>query len=269
MATGFQIAFLLLALQFFAMLAASWGAARLAWLPHGTELLGQVVTFGIAIIVLAGVGPLRRFCAGELRRELPRGAAIELAAVSAAKAAIPFAVIGGTVLWAHAAGAPERLAAILAQADPARAREWSLSAPGFVRMLALSWIVGPVVEELVFRGLLYRAWERQWGWQVSLVLTSALFALCHPQFAVSSFLGSVVYICVLRRTGTLRASILVHAAYNVLVSWPLLGQFILTPPVAEAARLSAWVVPIACLAFVAAFLPAYLRMSRTDARGRG
>ncbi|MBL0142565.1 MAG: CPBP family intramembrane metalloprotease [Betaproteobacteria bacterium] len=266
MATGFRIAFLVLAVEFFSMLAASFAVARLSWPRESFDFLGQAIACGAGALLLVAVGPLRRFCTGELARALPRGAGRELVLVPAAKVAIPFAVIGAMVLWAFSIGEPGRLAFDLNHVDPVKARDWALSPLGLIRMLVFSWVVGPIIEELVFRGFIYRAWERQWGWIPSLLLTSALFSICHPNFIASSFLGSVVYICVLRRTGTLRASILVHAAFNVLVSWPLMGQVILTPPVADPARLSSWAISVACLAFVVVALPAYLWMSRTDVR---
>lgn len=265
-ASGFQIAFLILAFQFFTMLVASWASTRLAWPAESFEFLGQLITFGSAALALAGIGPLRRFCIDELRRPLSGSALREMAAVAIAKPAIPFAVTGGVVLIAFATGEHSRILSALPSMDPAKAWAWTLSPAGLTRMLVLSWVVGPIIEELVFRGLLYQAWERQWGWLPSLVLTSACFSLFHPNFMVSAFLGSVVYICVLRRTGTLRASILVHMAFNVLVSWPLLGRFVVTAGSREASRLSGWMPELACLVLVAIALPAYLAMSRTDAR---
>jgi len=265
-ASGFQVAILIFAFQFFAMLVARLAAAPMDWTGESFEFLGQVVTFGLAITALLAITPLRRYCHDELGRGLPPGTGIELAIIAPAKAAIPFAVAGAIVLWAFAAGESGTLTSRLPFADPQDAWEWTLSPMGLARMVVLSWFVGPVIEELVFRGILYRTWERQWGWVPSLFLTSACFGLFHPYHFVSSFLGSVVYICVLRRTGTLRACILVHMAYNILVSWPLLGQVLLTIDGREASRMSAWGLELASLVFVAIALPAYLAMSRRDAR---
>jgi membrane protease YdiL (CAAX protease family) len=266
-ATGFQIAFLALAFEFFVMLASSWLAGALRWPSGHLDVLGQFVTIGLAIPVLLGIPALRRYCLEELRRPLPAGAHREIAVLAVAKPAIPFAVTGAIVLWAFASAEPSKVASLVPAVDPAKAWEWTTSPTGLARMVLLSWLLGPVVEELVFRGLLYRAWERQWGWVASTLLTSTVFAIAHPQSMVSAFLGSVVYICVLRRTGTLRASILVHMAFNFLVSWPLLGQYLLTAGAREASRLSSWTVELACLVAVAVALPAYLAMSRADARG--
>jgi membrane protease YdiL (CAAX protease family) len=264
--SGFQVAILIFAFQFFAMLATRFAAARLDWPREWYEFLGQVIVFGLAVAVLLVVAPLRRFCLDELRRPLPQGSGREVAGVALAKLAIPFGVAGAIVLGAFAAGEPATLPAKLLSTDPARAWERTFTAEGVVNMVILTWFVGPIVEELVFRGFLYRAWERQWGWIPSLFLTSACFGLFHPHHIVSSFLGSVVYVCVLRRTGTLRASILVHVAFNVLISWPLLGQVLLTLEGREISRMSTWGVELASLVFVSIALPAYLVMSRHDAR---
>ena len=81
-----------------------------------------------------------------------------------------------------------------------------------------------------------------------------------------AFLASVVYTCVLRRTGTLRASIQVHILYNVLVSWPLLGRVLLARPAGDLESPATWAIPLACLAFVSIALPAYLWLARRDVR---
>jgi membrane protease YdiL (CAAX protease family) len=256
-------------LQFLSMLAASLAAAQLPWPDVPLEVLGQAIGFGLAAMLLAGVRPLRRYCAEELRRPLPAGSVPELAIVSVAKSAVPFAVVGAIVAWAFATGDPQAIPARLRSVDPDSGWARALSPHGLARMVLLSWLVGPVVEELVFRGILYRAWQRQWGSLASLLLTSACFGLCHPSAIASSFIGSIVYICVLHRTGSIRACILVHMAYNVLVSWPLLGRILFTPPPGAADRISTWALPLACLALVAVALPAYLWLSRADARARG
>lgn len=265
-ATGFQTAFLIFAVQFFAAAIAHWGDVKRVWPHELANIAGQTATIILAIALLAGIPALRRYCAEELRRPIPSHAMTELAIVATAKLAIPFAITGGMVLLAFAMGRQSGHACALPVVDPSRAWEWILSPTGLVQMVALSWIAGPIVEELVFRGLLYRAWERQFGWFPSLLLTSACFGAFHPSHIASTFLGSVVSICILRRTGTIRSCIIVHVAFNILVSWPLLGQFIVNAGNRETARLSSWLVELACLVVVAIALPIYIAMSRTGIR---
>lgn len=265
-AGGFQIAFLILAVEFFAMLLSRHATQLLALSTHATELLGQGISLSVATAILFGVPSLRRWSLDSLARTPREWASLEVLSVALGKCAIPFAVAGACAGWAFFAGIPGDLARVLRYVDPVEAWSWTLSPPGLARMLFLAWFAGPVLEELVFRGLLYRAWERQFGWVASLLLTSACFGLAHPTHVVSAFLGSVVYVCVLRRTGTLRASIQVHILYNVLVSWPLLGRVLLERPAGDLESPATWAIPFASLLFVSSALPAYLAMSRRDTR---
>ena len=265
-ATGLQIAFLVFAFNFFSTLLAGTAARAMAWPFASINLVGQAISFSVAAALFLAARPLRRFAAAELRRPLSGAAAHEIAIAAVAKVIFTAGVIGFVAAAALASASAEPVRYGAFPADPARAWQWSLSPAGLAQMVLLSWFIGPVIEELVFRGLLYRAWERQWGWLPSLVLTSACFALCHPTHMAAAFVGSVIYVCVLRRTGTLVASIAVHALFNILISWPILGQVIMSAPKGDPARWSTWAPFLACLAFTAVALPAYVLMSRRDAR---
>jgi membrane protease YdiL (CAAX protease family) len=265
-ATGLQVAILIFAFQFVVLFAAGVAADSLPWLREAYVSQDQFTTFGLAAVALSAISPLRRYCIAEFKRLIPTDAGREIALVALASTAIPFALLGATVLGAFAAGEPGSLPSRLPSVDSAAEWERALSPAGLVKAVAIYWSLGPIVEELVFRGFLYRAWERQWGWIPSVFLTSACFGLIHPYNFIGSFLTSVVLICILRRTGTLRACILVHMAYNILVSWPLLGQVLLTIEGRDVNRMSTWSAELASLVFVAVALPAYLAMSRRDAR---
>lgn len=265
-AGGFQIAFLIFAFQFLAMLVTRFAATKLGWPRDSYEMLGQIILFSLAIVTILAISPIRRFCREELRRPLLPGGRREVAIVTLAKVAIPFGIAGAVVLGAFASGEPGALPSKLMTNDPREAWKSTLSFAGFVRIVILGFIIGPIVEELVFRGILYRAWERQWGWMPSLILTSACFGLYHPTHVISAALASVVFICILRRTGTLRASILVHMGFNMLVSWPLFGQLLTTIEGRDINRMSTWSLELASLVFIAVALPAYLAMSRADVR---
>lgn len=264
-ASGLQIAFLILAVEFFSMLASRRVTLAMGWSGEALEILARTLGFAVAAAALFGVPALRRPCLADLAAPWPRGMTAELAAVAAVKAAIPLAILGAGVAWAFALGDPESIAGP-PRTDPDAAWAWTLSPLGLARMVILSWIAGPILEELVFRGFLYRAWERRWGWITSTILTSACFGLAHPAHVASAFLGSLVYVFVLRRTGTLRACIAVHMAYNILVSWPLLGQVLHHARAGDPASLSTWTLPLACLTLVCVTLPAYAWMARRESR---
>ncbi len=102
-----------------------------------------------------------------------------------------------------------------------RARElWGDPSNAGVALLILVVVVGaPLVEELVYRGLLQGTLGRrlpQWRGWLALVLVAALFALVHfspVEYPGLFLIGLVLGICALR-TGRLGMGIVAHAAFN-------------------------------------------------------
>lgn len=97
------------------------------------------------------------------------------------------------------------------------------------------WLIAPLGEELLYRGVLWRAMEYR-GWNRWLIagLTTVLFALAHPLFSGShiELLRSPLLVVItlpiaLVRllTGNLLASIVAHQANNFL---PAIGLLLLT-----------------------------------------
>ena len=89
---------------------------------------------------------------------------------------------------------------------------------GLLLSIALVVIVAPLVEEVVFRGVLQDAFAAEWDWRVAIALSAGLFALYHlilwlfiPLFALGVACGWLAHT---RRT--LLPAISLHAAYNVL-----------------------------------------------------
>jgi membrane protease YdiL (CAAX protease family) len=79
-------------------------------------------------------------------------------------------------------------------------------------------IAAPVVEELLFRGLLQNALAKYvpvWG---AILLSSFLFALVHLQpYAIPGLMSlSIAFGYLYHRTGSLRTNIILHMANNVL-----------------------------------------------------
>lgn len=228
--------------------------------------LGAAITFLAAAAVLLGVPPLRRTCLALLAVPLRPAMAAEIAAAWSLQMVCGFGILGAMALWWWSTGGEPALArhmgAGLTPADPWQA---AFTRERLVYKLVLGVLLAPVVEELVFRGLLYRAWERRWGWPRAAVLTSIAFALVHP-YVVPQFFASLIMICLLRRTGSLQACIVCHAAMNLALWYPLLGQF-LAPGSRESGGLSAWTLHLACLLVGSFGLAIYLWMSRSEATG--
>lgn len=184
----------------------------------------------------------------------------EVAVLCAVVIVANFAMGGATALWLWLQGGDELLASRMQiRSDIELARALS---PTFLLVLPLIWVIGPIVEELVFRGFLYRAWAARWHWAIAMLLTAIVFALYHRSFA-SAFTASILFTCLLLRTGSLRASIIVHAVGNISLWYPLLGRYVLPSDAGHAVTsFSTWWFHLACLAFIAIFLPTYVWMSR-------
>jgi membrane protease YdiL (CAAX protease family) len=123
---------------------------------------------------------------------------------------------------------------------------------------ALAVSIGPIAEEILFRGVLYRLWERQWGWVAGALLSSTVFAIVHPNNLIQAFLSAVLYACLYRRTGSLWASILCHFLYNLAITWPLLGHVLQVKPIEAAASLAPWIPNLVCLAVGSVAFIAYI-----------
>lgn len=256
-ASGFQIAFLMYAVMLLAVplssLAVRWtsleGAAKTA--------IDKGAHFALACLVIAAFPALRRTVLQAMSRPIPGEMRSEVAAVAILKIVLGLGSIAGLALWFWLTDGPARVDRMTVNVE----REWAnaFSADGLVR-LALAATIGPIVEEIVFRGLMYPAFERQWGWVGAMVMTSVLFGLYHPHFW-HAFAASVLLVCLMRRTGSLRAPIVVHMFYNLMLWWPLLGQYVF-PHGAVLSELATWRFHGACLAVTAMALPTYVWMSR-------
>ena len=93
------------------------------------------------------------------------------------------------------------------------------SIPGMAQSYAVIAIwMAPLAEEFLFRGLLYRALDREWGGWKAVVGAAAFFAIYHPalSWAPVAVLGAAN--CVLfRRSGSLAPCVVLHMTYNAIV----------------------------------------------------
>ncbi len=85
-------------------------------------------------------------------------------------------------------------------------------------------LIAPIAEEIAFRGFLYPSLRPWTGRILAAVLTSIPFALLHAQQVGHAwaplalvFLVSLVLVAVRERTGSVAASALVHACYNLSI----------------------------------------------------
>jgi membrane protease YdiL (CAAX protease family) len=259
-ASGFQIAFLTFACMLLAVPVSRWIVGIVEWQPRQSEFISRampLLMLGTALLVVA---PLRRWCAVQLRIPISDRRR-EVFVLSFSAWILGFAAIGGAVVWRWMAEGPAGVAQWVRGFSPHEASmAAALSLTGFANLI-LFGIVAPIAEELVFRGMLYRAWVKRFGWLMAAVLSSLVFAAYHGQF-VHSFIFGLVCVALYRRTGTLLAPILMHGVYNTSISYPALGQFLLALGAEAPGDLGNWAFHLACLVIVVVGVPAYLFMAR-------
>jgi len=93
-----------------------------------------------------------------------------------------------------------------------------VDAPGwkYVMLGLLVVVVGPIFEEIMFRGWLFGGLRKGWGDQAAYLLSATLFALIHGDAPAlpALFLLGLIFAWVYRRSGSLYTSILVHGMWN-------------------------------------------------------
>lgn len=78
--------------------------------------------------------------------------------------------------------------------------------------------IAPFAEEYLFRGLLFRALDREWGGWRAVVGAAAFFVVYHPLLAWPPvFLLGAVNCLLFKKCGRLAPCILVHMTYNAIV----------------------------------------------------
>ncbi|WP_407652552.1 CPBP family intramembrane glutamic endopeptidase [Amycolatopsis cynarae] len=123
------------------------------------------------------------------------------------------------VVWSHAVGRSNATSAIGALVE-----NQPMSVTAAVIMFGYLWLLGPVCEEIIYRGLLWGAVERlHWGAEkygrlAAFLLSTALFAVSHLEPLRTTLLLVIALPIGLARllTGRLPAAIVVHQVNNFL-----------------------------------------------------
>lgn len=140
---------------------------------------------------------------------LPRGAAWVLAAM--------LGVLSGGFGMLYCAGielVPEIAKSLELSKQMLAASGWNrfwmgLAAVGFA----------PLAEEFLFRGLLYRALDREWGGARALLWSTLFFTVYHPIVSwVPVFVVGLGVALLFRVTGRLGPCVMVHAIYNLIIT---------------------------------------------------
>ena len=89
--------------------------------------------------------------------------------------------------------------------------------PMWVMILSIG-LLGPFIEEIVFRGVMLQSYQRTGRIIGSIVLSSVLFGMMHMnfnQFAYGAVMGVMLALLV-EATGTVLASFIAHAVFNTI-----------------------------------------------------
>ena len=77
-------------------------------------------------------------------------------------------------------------------------------------------IVAPIVEELLFRGIIFSRWANKWGVKRAVIFSSLLFAVLHVEGTLGAFVFGVVMALLYMRTRTLLVPIACHMLNNAV-----------------------------------------------------
>lgn len=119
--------------------------------------------------------------------------------------------------------AVEGLPELLTPGDPIR-----MVAEGIIIV-----VIAPVMEEILFRGVLLHRWSYRWGLRAGIIVTSLLFGVIHVE-PVGHFFFGVVMCALYLATGSLWVPIAAHVLNNgivmlVMLPGALRGETVETP----------------------------------------
>mgnify|MGYP000480613986 CR=1 FL=1 len=101
--------------------------------------------------------------------------------------------------------------------------------PARVALYVVGGGLGPVAEEIFFRGILY-GYLRRWGMVPAMLVSTAVFAMMHTAAGVTQVVGGILFAAAYEAEGSLAAPITIHvlgnlALFSLPVLLPLTGQW--------------------------------------------
>ena len=149
-----------------------------------------------------------------------------LAAIGIRLPAVKWGVKRG-LLWSAGFGLAAGLAGVLiysADKDPAALIGGRLpaSASQFVLLFIVGGLIGPIAEEMFFRGVVY-GFFRRWGVLTALLISTGIFVLVHllarpvQGFAIVQAIGGVVFAASYELEKNLMVPITIHCLGNMAI----------------------------------------------------
>ena len=176
--------------------------ALVSWLTLLVAVVAVARSEGIGWLRSVGLGAVPRFRVGDLWAIV--------AGVVTQTLLIPAVYFPLRAVWPDTFS-PDRLS------DTARDLVDAADGAGIVLLVLVVAVGAPIVEEIVYRGLLQRSLAARVGGPSAILIVSALFALIHLRWVElpGLFVAGLLFGLCLHRTGRLGTAILAHAAFNL------------------------------------------------------
>jgi membrane protease YdiL (CAAX protease family) len=260
-ATGLQIAFAIVAVFLLAAPFSKYVGRQLHLTPEWFDSLARGMQLLFLALVIFVSERLNPGVISRMVKPIPPARRTETAIVTLAQVTLPFAILGALMLWVWIPGGAVAVEQsfrtdIYHAASAAKA----FTAAGLVNVF-LAVAMAPLIEEIAFRGLLYGTWEQTRGWVLAMLGSSAVFALLH-QGMIVQFAAGILFTCLYRRTGTLLAPMIAHAAGNLCVWYWFMGRFYYPDPQLPVGDLGSWWLHFVFLVTFILLAPLYLLMCR-------
>lgn len=92
---------------------------------------------------------------------------------------------------------------------------WNTNALGYLVLIS-SVIIGPIFEEIMFRGLLHAILRKWFESGVSVLIVAVVFAAFHEKIPLAAFVISIAFSAVAIRTRSLISGCIGHGATNIV-----------------------------------------------------
>lgn len=89
----------------------------------------------------------------------------------------------------------------------------------YIQRIILFILMAPIIEEILFRGIIFRGFLKHYSLKNAIILSSLLFAIAHLNVwqGISAFILGIVYAWIYKKTKSLIPCIFSHALHNFLV----------------------------------------------------
>ena len=86
----------------------------------------------------------------------------------------------------------------------------------YVKYFFVAIIFAPLVEETIYRGILYSPYRKKYGPQVAIVITSLFFSAGHFGVGIlSTFIGGLIFGILYEKTESIYSPIIAHSLFNL------------------------------------------------------